>query len=216
MTLVVTLNPVCNFGRTEISVFIGKSINFWSRDYVGQTCFDFPINKNNTSISISHYISTSFSSHIIAFPFRYLNVLPCIAELMNSDFPFLYVCDLLEDLERLWNPEKGPPLLHTDKVARTSARFIGWLKSHCNELNACNAEDDPVSRMLRPESSTDRINGMNAEKLEHVIARVLMLPRVQVVELQKWRHSSLDGDLAACVERVVGIMNFVSFIRLIS
>ena len=130
---------------------------------------------------------------------------------MNSEFPFLYVCDLLEQLERLWLPGlKYPHLLQRDKITQTAGIFIDWLKSHRDGLNGCNLEDDPVSRMLRPESSMDRVNGMNEEKLEHIIARVLKLPKAQCIELQKWRHSSIHGDLAACVAQVIENMDIVS------
>lgn len=178
---------------------------------MGQTRFDFPINKATRAFHPDLHMSII----LILSLFAYLVILRCIAQVMNSDFPFLYVCDLLEDLWGLHDPNR-PQLLSREKAKKTSEKFIEWLKSHRDGLNACNKEDDPVSRMLRPESSMDRVNGMNAEKLERIIARVLRLPWKQVVELQKWRCGPPHGDLAACVEKVVEITDHVSISILIS
>jgi hypothetical protein len=123
-------------------------------------------------------------------------------------FPFVYVCDLLEDLAHLSN--RIVPLLPTDLAYRTTEITLRWLKRHRNLLDASSTDDDCVILTLQPEKRTDRAYGLDALALEQVVARVLNLPKQHYQDLQSWRHEPAQGDLASCVERVVDNMAVVS------
>jgi hypothetical protein len=124
-------------------------------------------------------------------------------------FPFVYVCDLLEDLARLSNRES--PLLPKVFHHATTETTLKWLKLHRSRLDAAATDDDAVILTLQPEKRTDRVyEGLDSFGLEQVIARVLNLPKRHFQDLQRWRHEPAKGDLATCVERVVNNMAAVS------
>jgi hypothetical protein len=123
-------------------------------------------------------------------------------------FPFVYVCDLLEDLANLYN--RVIPLLPKDLDHRTTEITLRWLKHHRNLLDAAATDDDCVILTLQPEKRADRVYGLDAFALEQIVARVLNLPKQHYQDLQRWRHGPAEGDLASCVERVMENMAAVS------
>jgi hypothetical protein len=124
-------------------------------------------------------------------------------------FPFVYVCDLLEDLANLYN--RVIPLLPKDLDHRTTEITLRWLKHHRNLLDAAATDDDCVILTLQPEKRADRVYGLDAFALEQIVARVLNLPKQHYQDLQRWRHGPAEGDLASCVEQVMENMAAVSY-----
>jgi hypothetical protein len=126
-------------------------------------------------------------------------------------FPFVYVCDLLEDLGRLY--DRVVPLLPKDLDHRTTEITLRWLKRHRDLLDTAATDDDCVILTLQPEKRTDRVYGLDAFSLEQIVARVLNLPKQHCKDLQAWRNEPVQGDLASCVERVMQNMATVGFFR---
>jgi hypothetical protein len=124
-------------------------------------------------------------------------------------FPFVYVCDLLEDLGHLYN--HVVPLLPKDLDHRSTEVTLRWLKRHRNLLDAAATDDDCVILTLQPERRTDRVYGLDAFVLEQIVARVLNLPKQHCQDLQRWQDEHAQGDLASYVERVMENMAAVSF-----
>jgi len=123
-------------------------------------------------------------------------------------FPFVYLCDLLNDLEL---PHVSRyPMLPKDLANYTKDKVIRWLRLHRDRLNAFSTNSEAVMSMLQPEKQTDRVFGLDAFNLEPVIARALSLPRQHYLDLQQWKTEPVRGDLGACVKRVMEEMNIVS------
>lgn len=132
--------------------------------------------------------------------------LPCIPVIMP--FPFVYLCDLLNDLER---PHVSRyPMLPKDLANYTKDKVIRWLRLHRDRLNAFSTDSEAVMSMLQPENQIDRVYGLDTGSLELVIARALSLPRQHYLALQQWRTDPVRGDLGACVKRAMENMENVS------
>lgn len=123
-------------------------------------------------------------------------------------FPFVYVCDLLEDLGHLTN--RVIPLLPKDLDYRATEITLRWLKRHRSLLDASSTDDDCVILTLQPEKRSDRIYGFDAMALEQIIARVLNLPKQHNRDLQTSRHDPAQVDLASRVQTVMENMTQVS------
>ncbi|KAL3422866.1 DNA ligase 4-like protein 1 [Phlyctema vagabunda] len=74
---------------------------------------------------------------------------------------------------------------------------------HRQRINAFDTDQDAIIRSLWVGRATGRVYGLDPKRLEQIIARALALPTAMWIELQKWELSHRDGDLAACVERVM-------------
>jgi hypothetical protein len=123
-------------------------------------------------------------------------------------FPFVYLCDLLNDLEL---PHVSRyPMLPKDLANYTKDKVIRWLRLHRDRLNAFSTDSEAVISMLQPEKQTDRVFGLDAFNLEPVVARALCLPRQHYLDLQQWKTEPAKGDLGACVKRVMENMDIVS------
>src|SRR3954467_10998007 len=123
-------------------------------------------------------------------------------------FPFVYVCDLLEDLAHIVN--RDPPFLPKDANHKSTETTIRWLKLHRSRLDAHATDADTVILTLQPEKRTDRVYGLDVFALEQVVARVLNLPKRHHQDLRRWRSEPAKGDLATCVEQVMEVMAAVS------
>ena len=123
-------------------------------------------------------------------------------------FPFVYVCDLVEKLERPLL--RQVPLLPNDLRQYTLDLIMDFFKTFRDRLNLENTDDQAVLSMLQPENETDRVYGLDAESLEPVLARVLSLSRQEYVELQRWKENPEEGDLAVCLHRIMEKMKNVS------
>ena len=124
-------------------------------------------------------------------------------------FPFVYLCDLLNQLERPYL--RTTPLLPKDLARHTKTKVIEWLRMHRDRLNAFSTDDKAVMAMLQPDIQTDRVYGLDAASLELVIARSLSLPTPYYLDLQTWKTDPLQGDLGACVQRVMENSKIVSY-----
>jgi hypothetical protein len=123
-------------------------------------------------------------------------------------FPFVYLCDLLNDLER---PHVSRyPMLPKDLADYTKDKVIRWLRLHRDRLNAFSTDSEAVMSMLQPEKQVDRVYSLDSHSLERVIARALALPRQHYLDLQQWKIESARGDLGACVKRVIENLDNVS------
>jgi hypothetical protein len=120
-------------------------------------------------------------------------------------FPFAWVCDLLDELEKLM--VRSAPLLPRILKTEVNAKTISWLQSHRQRLDANNTDADVVILAFRLETRADRDYGLDSRSLEQVIARVSNLPKKHAQELQRWRHVPPAEDLPACVERVLENVN---------
>lgn len=116
-------------------------------------------------------------------------------------FSFTYVCDLLDQLEKLVN--RSPPLLRKDLQERANAKTIEWLKRHRSRLNAQNVDDKAVMEIFWPQRRTGRNYGLDARTLEQIIARILNLPKRHTETLQSWRREGARSKLPLCVEKVL-------------
>lgn len=114
-------------------------------------------------------------------------------------FPFAWVCDLLEELEKL----ASVPLLPNIFKKRMNDKTVQWLRNHCNRLNAHDTDADTVILSFKPETRADRDYGLDSRSLEQIIARALDLPRKHIKTLQMWRQQPTRSDLSLCVEKVL-------------
>jgi hypothetical protein len=122
-------------------------------------------------------------------------------------FLYVYVCDLLEKLGELFY--RGCPVhIGLDETINDIA--VRWFRNHKNSLNQFSVDATAVMMMIFTPARTDRDYGLDAERLEQLISRVLNLPRDLCDELQMWRNHSTNGDLAACLEGVMNKMTRVS------
>lgn len=126
-------------------------------------------------------------------------------------FPFVYLCDLLDDLER---PHlRQVPLLAKDLAALTKETILRWLKTHQSMLDAFNTDGPAVIAMMHPQKQTDRYYGLDSERLELVVARALAVSREQYIGLQRWQTQPFKYDLGACVALVMEDTALVSCLK---
>jgi DNA ligase-4 len=92
---------------------------------------------------------------------------------------------------------------------KTNDRTVQWFQRHRNHLNEFSVDARAVVMFFTPAKQTDRDYGLDAERLEQLIARVLGLSRNLHTELQMWRSGPAHGDLGACVKRVMEKMTSV-------
>ncbi|RDL40923.1 uncharacterized protein BP5553_00902 [Venustampulla echinocandica] len=116
-------------------------------------------------------------------------------------FRFVYLCDLLDKLERPFL--RDAPLLPHHLEEYTQKEVISWFRRHRDRLNEFSTNGNAVIMMLQPKRWSDRDFGWNVDILEHLIARNLSLSKAKHAELKKWESEPHRGDLAACVERVM-------------
>jgi hypothetical protein len=132
-------------------------------------------------------------------------------------FPFVYVCDLLQELERLFT--RDVPLLpghHREELREKTSR---WFRRHYRRLDEQGTDFRAVLSMFQPQNMTDRVYGVDASRLESIIARALNLTQAQYFSLQKWRSEPINGDLAVRVcqvmENMQGVSNEMKNLRVI-
>lgn len=114
--------------------------------------------------------------------------------------PFVYVCDLLDALEKI--AIRDPPHLPRDLEHFINNITVSWLQNHRRKID-CETDANALTAVLFPERTADRVYDLDAKKLEQIIARVLGVSNETRLQLQRWRHESHCGDLAVCVQRVM-------------
>lgn len=127
---------------------------------------------------------------------------------VTMPFRFVYLCDLLDKLERPLL--RDAPLLPHHLQEYTQKEVISWFRRHRDRLNEFSTNGNAVIMMLQPERWSDRDFGWNVGILEHLIARSLGLSKARHAHLQEWKSEPHKGDLGACVERVMDDMEQVS------
>jgi len=117
-------------------------------------------------------------------------------------FPFAEICTLFQRLEGLELRE--PPLLAEEKFQQTRLTVDSWFKSHRSAISALTVEGAvTLLSALLPEKRTDRVYGFQAPGLCRILARCLKLQAHRAKDLRAYTQSG-RGDLAACLERVLG------------
>lgn len=170
-----------------------------SRDHVSLTRYLFIDDTSSTPLFFHIPITYSIRISFISLQSYALAIAAFQTETMP--FAFAYVCDLLDQLEKLVN--RSPPLLRKDLQERANAKTIEWLKRHRSRLNAQNVDDKAVMEIFWPQRRTGRHYGLDAQNLEQIIARLLNLPKKHTETLQEWRHEGARIKLPECVEKVL-------------
>jgi DNA ligase 4 len=113
-------------------------------------------------------------------------------------FPFLYVCDLLESLQRIW--ARDPPLIRKEAEKASKAVIERWFINHRRKID--NETDGLVLlSTLLPEKCPERVYMLQVNNLEKLVGRALALPRSRRCDLERWRQPGA-GDFGDCIERV--------------
>ncbi|KAL7922450.1 hypothetical protein ACQKWADRAFT_292475 [Trichoderma austrokoningii] len=108
--------------------------------------------------------------------------------------PFSLVCDLLEESYDVATARKP--------VNRV---FATWCARHRSRINAPDINLAALLSTLLPEKRTDRVFCIQANGLERIIGRALMLGSSRVKELAIYKQPGLGLDLANCVERILNV-----------
>ncbi|KFY93637.1 hypothetical protein V500_03599 [Pseudogymnoascus sp. VKM F-4518 (FW-2643)] len=115
-------------------------------------------------------------------------------------FRFAHVCDLLDRLDHVYS--RYPPYLPKDAAQKSRDAVLYWFKKHGQKIRH-DANGLALLSTLFPER-THRVHELDSKSLEKIISRALSLPSSRVTDLTRWRDSEVgEGDLGACVERVV-------------
>ncbi|KFA53720.1 hypothetical protein S40293_09645 [Stachybotrys chartarum IBT 40293] len=114
-------------------------------------------------------------------------------------FPFSLLCDLLDRLERNYNPSSH------DKIHEVHGRIVvSWFCEHNEAIPRRGPEAIALLSCLFPARRPDRVFSLSTIQLERVIERVQCLGSSRIRDLQRWKTN--DGpDFASCVEHVMKI-----------
>ncbi|KAI8171524.1 DNA ligase 4 [Colletotrichum sp. SAR 10_65] len=107
-------------------------------------------------------------------------------------FPFLLVCDLLEQAHRQC---KSDPTKVNERVAN-------WFKQHRHRIDDSGNSASALFSTLLPEKRTDRVYGIQADTLCGIVGRVLGLGQSRVKEMKRFKEPGLGLDLADCIENI--------------
>ncbi|KAL7945447.1 hypothetical protein V8C42DRAFT_323185 [Trichoderma barbatum] len=108
--------------------------------------------------------------------------------------PFSLVCDLLEASYSLATARKP----HTQVLT-------AWCSQHRSRIEAPDTNLAALLSTLLPEKRTDRVYCIQANSLERIIGRGLMLGSSRLKELSVYKQPGLGLDLADCVERILTV-----------
>lgn len=106
--------------------------------------------------------------------------------------PFSLVCDLLEDSYDVATARKP--------VSRV---FAAWCARHRSRINASDINLAALLSTLLPEKRADRVYCIQANGLERIIGRALMLGSSRIKELAIYKRPGHGLDLDDCVERIL-------------
>ncbi|EHK26005.1 uncharacterized protein TRIVIDRAFT_35428 [Trichoderma virens Gv29-8] len=106
--------------------------------------------------------------------------------------PFSLVCDLLE----------ASYALATARKSSTPA-LIAWCSKHRSLIDAPDTNLAALLSTLLPDKRADRVYCIQANGLERIIGRGLMLGSSRLKELSIYKQPGLGLDLADCVERIL-------------
>ncbi|KAL6902491.1 hypothetical protein GGI43DRAFT_341752 [Trichoderma evansii] len=108
--------------------------------------------------------------------------------------PFSLVCDLLEESYALAKARKP-----------FNQAFVAWCARHHSRINAPDTNLAALLSTLLPEKRTDRVYCIQANGLEGIVGRALMLGSSRIKELAIYKQPGLGLDLADCVERILNV-----------
>ncbi|RFU81247.1 hypothetical protein TARUN_994 [Trichoderma arundinaceum] len=106
--------------------------------------------------------------------------------------PFSLVCDLLEESYALATTRKP-----------YNQALVAWCDRYRSRINAPDNNLAALLSTLLPEKRTDRVYCIQANSLERIIGRGLMLGSSRLKELAIYKQPGLGLDLADCVERIL-------------
>jgi DNA ligase 4 len=108
-------------------------------------------------------------------------------------FPFLLVCQLLENVHK-----------HCSSRSRQSNDniVIEWFAENRAAIDAEDVDASALLSTLLPEKRTDRVYGIKAPSLERIVGRAMGLGSSRIRELTLYRQPGLGKDLADCVESI--------------
>ncbi|KAL2119575.1 hypothetical protein VTJ04DRAFT_6536 [Mycothermus thermophilus] len=110
-------------------------------------------------------------------------------------FPFTYVCDLLERLDKNLTSRTG---------FKTPGTIISdWFRAHQATFARNDNLSGPLLSTLLPEKRTDRVYNLKEKRLQTIIGRALGLGRSRLAELSRWMNPEAGVDLAGCVEMIL-------------
>jgi DNA ligase-4 len=110
-------------------------------------------------------------------------------------FPFTYVCDLLERLDKNLTSRTG---------FKTPGTIISdWFRAHQATFARNGNLSGPLLSTLLPEKRTDRVYNLKEKRLQTIIGRALGLGRSRLAELSRWMNPEAGVDLAGCVEMIL-------------
>ncbi|PTB42312.1 hypothetical protein M441DRAFT_45999 [Trichoderma asperellum CBS 433.97] len=108
--------------------------------------------------------------------------------------PFSLVCDLLEESYALATARKP-----------FKQAFVAWCARHRSRINAPDTNLAALLSTLLPEKRTDRVYCIQANGLERIVGRALILGSSRIKELAIYKQPGLGLDLADCVERILNV-----------
>lgn len=107
-------------------------------------------------------------------------------------FPFLLICDLLEQAHRQC---KSDP-------TNVNERVTSWFKQHRHRIDDSGNSASALFSTLLPEKRTDRVYGIQADTLCGIVGRVLILGQSRVKDMKRFKEPGLGLDLADCIENI--------------
>jgi DNA ligase-4 len=110
-------------------------------------------------------------------------------------FRFVYVCDLLQELDDNQRARAGQKI--------NSNIIDQWFLSHRGLLVRDDFNASALLSALLPEKRTDRVYSLQSRSLARIIARTLGLGRSRIKELERWEQAGAGVDLGDCVERIL-------------
>ncbi|KAI0552143.1 hypothetical protein F4679DRAFT_536059 [Xylaria curta] len=111
-------------------------------------------------------------------------------------FPYRYICDLLQQLD---DEVRKPPAKQTPPEAIVQS----WFQHYQALIHAPGNDACTILSMLLPERRTDRVYNIQAQRLQSVFGKALLLGASRVLELRRWAESGSGVDLGDCVESVL-------------
>lgn len=109
-------------------------------------------------------------------------------------FPYILVCDLLEECYRLHLA--GKP--NKPAVER-------WFHRHRSRVNAHDTDLSALLSTLLPDKHSDRVYMIQAPTLEKIAGRGLRLGASRMIELARYGQPGSGVDLAECIEQILKI-----------
>lgn len=111
-------------------------------------------------------------------------------------FPFSFICDLLQGLDDERRSRK--------KQKSTSKSIVEeWFEKHRIRLHAPDINPVAILSTLLPERRTDRVYGIQVQRLEGIIGRAMCLGATRMKQLHDYSIPGLNKDLADCVEQIL-------------